>query len=166
VVNWYHYIILLIPVALSSIVKSNAVALINDNNYSELHKILFTVNLVNIIGCSLIVVVIILFTKTILLTFGSGFDKVYIPLIIQTIAYFIVSVFTPAEKLLTLINVKKEIKANILQLVILIILGSVFTYYWGVLGITVALMFSVCMKYLFVYVFLKKCIPIKPLIIF
>ncbi|MCP4178199.1 MAG: hypothetical protein GY756_10565 [bacterium] len=157
-------VILLIPMALSSLIKSNAVLLIKESKYGELKNILNLTNVINITVCSLLFIVLAVIPKTILSTFGKGVESAYIPLVIQAIAYLISAVLTPSDKLLALINVKIEVKINIIQLILLISLGFPLTYYFGLLGITSAILISVIIKSFLVYFYLKSILPIKPLI--
>jgi O-antigen/teichoic acid export membrane protein len=157
-------VILLIPMALSSLIKSNAAILIKENKYKELSKILNITNTVNILVCVFLFIIIIIIPKTILSSFGIGFESVYIPLIIQAAAYLISAVSTPSDKLLTLINVKAEIRINLVQLLSLIVLGFPLTYYLGLIGITLTILISVAIKSLSIYFCLKRTLPVRSLI--
>ncbi|HJO95374.1 MAG TPA: hypothetical protein QF753_18390 [Victivallales bacterium] len=158
-------VVLLIPMALSSLIKSNAVSLINESKYDELSKILNMTNYINITVCFIVFILIAVFSKTILTTYGKGNEGVCIPLIIQAAAYLISAVFTVPDKLLALINVKAEVKFNIAQLGLLVILGFPMTYYFGLIGITTAILIAVALKSILVFICLKRLLPVKFLIV-
>jgi len=131
-----------IPKATSTAIKSNATTMISNNKLEELNSIINSVIFINFLSLAAILSVIIIFSKSILGFFGAGYPSAYLPLIIISLSYFLAGVYQPYAILLFYTNPTKGVKIDLLQLLTTICLGILFTYLWGLLGISITVMIT------------------------
>lgn len=136
-------------------------------NYKKLQEMITRANQVMFLMAGLVTFIIIIFAKEILSTFGSSFMSVAFPLMILAIANFIGCSAKPAANLLAYSNEEKTLlNLVLLQLGLVIILCSLGTYFYGIIGIVFALLITMIINTFLLSTYVKKLLPIRALKIF
>ncbi len=145
-------LVLTIPKATSTILKPKIFTMICNNKHQELKKLTHSIIFINIISLTPVLLVIIIFPKSILGFFGAEYSSAYLPLIIVSISYFFAGVIQPSAILLFYINATKGVKIDALQLLLTVCLGIPFTCMWGLLGISISVAIALTLSVLYKYV--------------
>ena len=115
---------------------------------------------------TVMLIILLTFSEDLLLLFGKGYNSAEIPFIILCFTYYIASVFVPAGKVLTFVETGIQFKVSVMELIIVVVLGVIFTWFWGLTGIAVSVLISILFKSLMTYIILKRKLPINPLSLF
>ena len=109
--------------------------------------------------------IIILFGRDLLLLFGAGYDKAYPVLLIQTVGALIN--FTVAgysgQALVYMGHVKRYIVYTYIMIAVLIFVGSILTYYYGMVGTALATVGAHFIYSWSVRIYLQSHTQLKPL---
>ncbi|HJO96151.1 MAG TPA: amino acid permease [Victivallales bacterium] len=158
-------ILLVIPSSITSLIAPRISTLVTNKKYHDLQYSLNIINLINMIALFITTTIIFLLANNLLAVFGKTFTNVDLPFKILCFAFLIKSIFTPQTKILSLIKTNSQLGISIGEIVIVIISGCLLTYHYGLTGISIAILISVIYKSIITYIFLKKEIPVKSLII-
>ncbi|MCP4179814.1 MAG: amino acid permease [bacterium] len=159
-------ILLITPSAITTLLIPRITHFVSEKKFGELQNNINLINLMNIAILTILLILLLVFSETLLLFFGKGYNSAEIPFIILCFTYYIASVFVPAGKVLTFVETGLQFKVSVIELIIVIILGVVFTWFWGLTGIAVSVMISILFKSLCTYIILKRKLPIKPFTLF
>ena len=136
--------------------------LLEKKNYGKLQSLIDLTNYINIPISVVMLLIIILFSNFFLSLFDPMYTVVQIPLIVLSIGYFLGAAAFSNARILIFLDSKKALYINITELTILVITSFTFTYFFGVLGMTFAVLISISTKTSLMYLCVKKRIPIKP----
>jgi len=151
-----------VPSSITSYLAPRLTPLLQSKNYNVLQKLIDKVNLINIPVIAIISSLIIIFSQYLLSLFGKEYTVAQIPLIVLTVAYFLFAISMSNARVLMFHNSKKVLIFNTTELVILIIFSIVLTYYFGILGMSFAVLIANIYNFYVMYVTVKKSMPIKP----
>jgi O-antigen/teichoic acid export membrane protein len=158
-------ILLVIPSSITSLIAPRISSLVTNKKYQDLQYSLDIINLINMVALFITATIIFLLSKDLLALFGKTFVNVELPFKILCFAFLIKSIFTPQTKVLSLIKTNFQLRISIGEIIIMIISGCFLTYNYGLIGIAIAILISVIYKSIVTYIFLKKELPVKTLII-
>lgn len=165
-----HYAAMLTIVSLIWIPSENVYEFIKpkishyllEHNYKKLQAMIIRANQVMLSITGIIALFIMIFGKKILSTFGSSYVSVAIPLMILTLANFIGTWTKPAATLLAYSNHEKRLLTIVLfQLSLIIILCSLATYFFGIIGIVCALLIVMVISTFLLNLSVNKLLPIS-----
>jgi O-antigen/teichoic acid export membrane protein len=129
-------------------------------------KLLNKINKLMLIILIILALISITFGKEILALFSPEYAAVYVVLVICTITSFLTAVSIPAINLLLYSNHINTLMAiEALYLVLMLILGVVLTYYFSIIGISVACLITQSVVTLFQIHYVRKKTHIKSMII-
>ncbi len=151
-----------IPKAITSYIAPRIEPLLKNSHYNELQKILNTTNKISLPVIAVLFVMIIVFSNFLLKQFGPMYTQVQTPLIILCIGYFFGATSLANAKVLMYLDSKKIMQINILEAVILIVLGIILTFFFGLIGMSFSVMISSTSKAVIMYYYVKKKLPVKP----
>jgi glutamate:GABA antiporter len=182
ILEWIHYsehdvgyyaamlvltnILLITPSAITTLLIPRITHFVGEKKFTELQSNINVINFTNIAILTIILIILLTFSKTLLLFFGEGYSSAEIPFIILCFTYYIASIFVPAGKILTFVETDLQLKINLIELVIVVVLGVLLTWFWGLTGIAVSVLISIIFKSLLTYIILKRKLPINPLSLF
>jgi O-antigen/teichoic acid export membrane protein len=107
-------------------------------------------------------IIVVVFSHFFLKIFGHGYTDVTLPLIIVAIAAGIQNFATPAKLLLFYGGRQKlVIGINVTLLTILVVFGSLFVYWWGIIGIAIATAVAYVLEVCFCVFFVRAQLNIK-----
>ena len=149
-----------------NIINSRTSYLVETGNKKELKKITKRVNVFSISITLVSSVLLCVFAEKILLHFGEDFTKGLTAFYIVTFATAIATLCNPAVNFLSLAGGAKQLfYISALEVVLLAIFISVFTYFWGLVGAAIgSLLVTIFITSLFNYC-ARRLIKIKPLTI-
>ncbi|MFK5856213.1 MAG: oligosaccharide flippase family protein [Bacteroidota bacterium] len=151
-----------VPSSITSYLAPRLTPLLQSKNYNVLQKLIDKVNLINIPVIAIISSLIIIFSHYLLSLFGKEYTVAQIPLIVLTVAYFLFAISMSNARVLMFHNSKKVLIFNTTELVILILFSIVLTYYFGILGMSFAVLLANIYNFYVMYVTVKKSLPVKP----
>ncbi|MCP4178743.1 MAG: amino acid permease [bacterium] len=155
-------ILLITPSAITSFLIPRITHFVSEKKFKELQSNINTINIMNFAILTVMLIILLSFSEELLLVFGAGYNSAEIPFLILCFTYYIASIFVPAGKILTFVETDLQFKINLIELIIVIVLGISLTWLWGLTGIAVSVLISIIFKSLLTYIVLKKKIPIKP----
>ncbi|MCP4180993.1 MAG: oligosaccharide flippase family protein, partial [bacterium] len=159
-------ILFLVPSSITPIVIPKINLLVTRKNYFILQKYVNTINLINVLLLSIIFICMLLFSRTFLSFFGKEYNSAYTSFIIICISYYIAAIFIPTGKILTYTDTGRQLKISVLELCTAIVLGVIGTVFYGLPGLSIAIMISILIKSILTFFSIKRKIPIKPLSLF
>ncbi|MCP4178744.1 MAG: amino acid permease [bacterium] len=156
-------ILLIIPSATTTLLVPNISSMISKGRFDELQQNINLVNFINILILSLLLIILLIFSDTLLLVFGKGYNSAEVPFIILCFTYYLASIFVPGGKLLTFTKTEKQFIISITELLIVIICGIVLTLLWGLTGMALSVLVSITFKSIITFFIVRKNYPIKLL---
>ena len=155
-------ILWVVPSSVTSYFVPLITPLLEKKKYKELQSHIDSANYVSLFVSVVMLSLIIVFSEYILSLFGPSYIYAEIPLIVLSVVYFIGAAAFSNARILTFLDPKMIMLINTCELAVLIITSFPLTYYFGILGMTFAVLISVTTKTCFMYIYVKKKIPIKP----
>ncbi|HJO93903.1 MAG TPA: amino acid permease [Victivallales bacterium] len=159
-------VLLITPSAITTFLIPKITHYVEEKKYKELQVNINLINLLNISILAVLLILLLIFSKFLLLIFGKGYDSAEIPFIILCFTYFLAAVFIPTGKILSFLDTGIQFKINIIELIIVIILGVIFTLMWGLTGIALSVFISISTKSILAYINVKRKLKINPLSLF
>ena len=129
-------ILWVVPGSVTLFLAPRITPLIERKKYKELQRIVNTANYINLPILILILFSIIYFSNFLLAFFGSGYSSAQIPLIVLSIAYFFIGISLSSARVLIFLDSKAILFINALELIFIISISPVLTYYFGILGMS------------------------------
>ena len=155
-------ILWVVPGSVTLFLAPRVTPLIERKNYKELQIIVNVANYINLPILILILFSIIYFSNFLLAFFGSGYASAQIPLIVLSIAYFFIGISLSSARVLIFLDSKAILFINALELIFIISISPVLTYYFGILGMSFAVLIATVFKVVMIYLACRKRLPIKP----
>lgn len=131
-------------------------------NQNFLQTRINVVNLFNFLLVLSINLIVIVYGKKILGTFGPTYQEAYIPLVISTIGFSIDTIFYLQESSLTYSGYEKLVIIVLsVKFIVMIIPGFWLVYYFGIVGISIATMTSSIVRAIIYQIYCAKNIPVR-----
>lgn len=151
-------LILLLSTKVSSLLS-------NDKQKEELqaliNKTFFTIAIVS----SLVFFLLVFFSHRILQVFGNDYVTAQPALIIMLIGYYIGALCSSSIRLLVYSgNENTVLIIAIVEALVLVVLGIVFTLFWGIVGMALATCMSILVKSICATIMVKVKLKLKPLV--
>ncbi len=159
-------ILWVIPSSVTSFFAPLLSPLLEKKWYQEIQGLIDTANYINVPISILLLIFIVIFSNNILSLFGNTHQTAQIPLLILSAAYFIGAAAFANARILTFYDSKVTMTINIFELILLIVTSLILTYYFGLLGMSIAVLFSISSKTGLMYFYVKQKLPIKPFTVF
>lgn len=150
------------PRAITSFLAPRISPLLSHKNYPALQTQINQVNLISIAVSTLFLGIIMLFSGFFLSLFGPGYPDAKIPLIILSLAYYLGSTSLSNARILIFLDSKTTMLINMAEVILLILSGLALTWYFGLTGMSLAVLISTTTKAALMYRMVRKKLPLKP----
>ena len=131
---------------------------------ADLQKRINNINILNAVVAIALAAIIIIFRQSILTTFGDAYVSASLPLVIAVIAVTVNAIGDLPPKLLIYSGYEKQVTLYVIaKIVTLICLGSTLCYYYGLLGLCIAILVSISLQRLLCFRLARKKLPVKSL---
>nr|WP_319375787.1 oligosaccharide flippase family protein [uncultured Methanoregula sp.] len=131
---------------------------------AELQRRINNTNLFNVAIAVVLAAGIIIFREQILGIFGPGYVVASLPLCVSVIAVTLNAIGDLPDQLLTYTGFENQVTVFIIaEIVTLIGLGSLFCYYYGLLGVCMGMLVSMSLRLVLCFWLAKKKLPVKSL---
>ena len=129
----------------------------------KLQRYLKEINILNLVLSLLVTIIIFVFALHFLHYFGEGYEVGERALLIAASGFFI-GTFAKSPILLLIYAGYERllIYVTLTELTLLLVLGSLFAYYWGINGVATATFIAITVKTIMAYLFSKSKIKIEP----